>query len=214
MRWLLLVHGTAPVIAAHRRHRPRQEMIEEILGVHSITDPSGCLFAREHLWGGPDVSVVTWSDRVVVPTRRIQVISAETARGKQQPDEGVPASWPCPPAWLGSASPGPGTQPARTSTSTSPTCRPAGPLCYCAPAGWQRLRVPRGGGASRSRCAAGGSGVHRLASRRGSASSVTAGVPAQYLADRFMALFALMGSSAQTLQVLDHAVREHREVWN
>jgi hypothetical protein len=44
-KWFLpwLVHGTAPVIAARRRHRPRQEMIGEILGLHSITDPHGCL---------------------------------------------------------------------------------------------------------------------------------------------------------------------------
>jgi len=37
---------------------------------------------------------------------------------------------------------------------------------------------------------------------------------AQYLADRFMALFALKGSSAQTLQVLDHAVPKHGEACN
>lgn len=36
---LWLVHGTAPVIAAHRRHRLWQEMIEEILGLHSIGSP-------------------------------------------------------------------------------------------------------------------------------------------------------------------------------
>ena len=64
-------------------------MIGEILGLHSITDPHGCLFAREHLWGGHDVAAVTSSDRVLVPARRIQVISAETARRKQQSDDGV-----------------------------------------------------------------------------------------------------------------------------
>ena len=37
---------------------------------------------------------------------------------------------------------------------------------------------------------------------------------AQYQAQRFVALFALMGSSTQMLEVLDHAVCKHREVWD
>ena len=163
-----LVHGTAPAIAAHRRHRPRQEMIEEILGLHSITDPHGCLSAREHLWGDHDAAVVTWSDRVAVHPR---VESRSSARkqpaASSSPTKALSASWSCPLAWHGSASPGL----ARSRHAHQPLrhqrARRAGPLLLLHTS---RIAAPpgaRGASASRSCCAARRSGAHPLARRRG-----------------------------------------------